>query len=315
MYLGEKTDCCCNGKSSHATGLGLGPLVIPAVAAAGSLASSLTSIFKGKPPTMSPWGFPVGDYAARILDNEKTLVKMQTYVDQLLKRAPRSYPANPWPIDPATATPSPADIIGGGCKYGGIPCSNWAAAVRPIVARYSTQADCVTNNNQVNPGGCYEQTYAGQLQNIDAMKTQVANAEAMGIAIGTNPSPGSPTYNPQVPGNFVIGVNPGTPAPAVMPSQPVPQPVYNYPAIIPQYPGAAYPGVTPYLPAPTSPIQYLPSTGSAPNITISNPGMPSSSAAPATQTASMGNILLIGAGALALLMIMMAPKSSGKKAA
>lgn len=270
MYIGENDSCCddCN------SGLGLAPIVAPLIGASATLLSTILG--HGKAPTMSAFGFHVDEYAAHILDAETQIVNLRNAVAQALHQPPPVYPMSPWPPNPQNMPSDPA-FKGSGCVYGGVPCSQWASAIRPIVAQYSAQSDCVTNNNQVSPGGCYEQAYGAQLQIINGLKNQLA--QVSGGAIVPTPAPGSPT-------NIYPAVLPGGALNFAAPA-----PYYSAPSqTVPQYPIAQ------------SPV-YLPSQGSSP-ITITTPS------APSLQAAGFENWPLLLAGALGLILILTMPREA-----
>lgn len=269
MYMGE----CCND-CENGSGLGLAPIVAPLIGASATLISAILG--HGKAPTMSAFGFHVDEYAAHILDAETQIVNLRNAVAQALHQAPPAYPMNPWPPNPQNMPPDPA-FKGSGCVYGGVACSQWASAIRPIVAQYSSQSDCVTNNNQVSPGGCYEQAYGAQLQVIQGLKNQLAlaQASAAGVPVTTNPS---------VPG--AIMMQPGLPGTTYIPGQ---IPVAS----------SAYP-----------PSYFAPQTVAAPPVYVN---APSPSAPSSIVAAGMDYWPILAVGALGFAMLMMAPKEAPAK--
>lgn len=288
MYCGEQTGCGCNVRSGEMSELGF----LPAVAAGVSIASTAMSLFKGKPQHYSPWGFHVDEYSQHILDAEGQIASLKRQIAQTYGQQPQ-FPMTPWP----PATPG---------AFSSSTKQAWYDAMRPVVAQYSSQADCVTNNNQVLPGGCYEQTYAAQLKLIEQLKAQLGQA---GPAMQMQPlAPGSATiYNPNVP----LMQQPGYPAygPGMGPGG------YGTPPFLPtqQY------GTSPFFPQSPIPFpqtqapQYLP-PGVTPSISITQPGAPGSSPGSAMFGADMSNWLLIGAGVIGFVLIMSAQRSSPQPA-
>lgn len=275
MYIGE----CCD-ECEQSSGLGLAPIVAPLIGASATLISAILG--HGKAPTMSAFGFHVDEYAAHILDAETQIVNLRNALAQAMHQAPPAYPMSPWPPNPANVPPDPA-FKGSGCVYGGVSCAQWATAIRPIVAQYSAQADCVTNNNQVSPGGCYEQAYAAQQQIIQSLKQQLAS-------IQTQVSGGA-----SVPG--AIFTQPGIPS--VIPGM----------TYIPGQIPVAQPGIPPSMIAPN--VSYPMPQISAPPVYVN---APSPSAPSSVIAAGMDYWPILAVGALGFAMLMMAPKEAPKKA-
>lgn len=261
MYAGTSPACGCNTRPGEMSGLGQG--VLPFVSPATSILGVAASLFKGKPEHYSPWGFHVDEYSAHILDAERQIAQLKTQLATAMHQPPPQFPLPNWP----PATPG---------KFSSSTKKAWYDAMRPVVAQYSSQADCVTNNNQVMPGGCYEQSYSQQLKLIEQLKTLLAQSQ--GYASLIPPAPGSATA-------FTGS--------AYLPYSGIPQPF----APVPGFPQSYAPAMPSYYPsAPSSTPQ---------SVTITQPG----GGAPQIFGADMNNVLLIGAGLLGLFLIMSANKA------
>jgi hypothetical protein len=270
MYSGSSPGCGCNQRPGETSGLGIAPAIIGAGAA---LIGPLSKLFGGKPEHMSPWGFHVDDYSAHILDAERQIVALKNQIAQILRQTPPMFPQTPWP----PATPG---------AFSNATKQAWYDTMRPVVAQYSAQSDCVTSNNQVNPGGCYEQTYSAQLNIINQLKSQLAQAQS------------SSQFQIPMPGSASI-INPNY-GPASQ-YQGVPLVASQY------YPGTniPMPGATGMLPMAPSSIPRAPSTIQMPQSYPQNQGV---------FGADMSNWLIIGAGVIGFVMIMSAQRSAPKSA-
>lgn len=307
MYLGN-ANCGCKGLGNTVTtaqdvakGAAGGAALGPIGAAAGAILGLTAGLLTKKPPTISAFGFHVDDYASHIVDSERQIANLMRAIADITHTTAQ-FPSSPWPADPAS---SPNEPGFGSCKYAGIPCGQWASALRPILSKYGQNPNCVADKNQVAPGGCYEQVLSAQLQTIQGLTQQLQQAQA--AASQPTSSPGSPV-NPII--QQIPGAGSNLPAQYQSPQyqQPGQYDSYTQPMIQPGYAVSPYyaQGATPSMAQqiqPQAPI-YIPggSSGGGP-ITITTPSAMGSDASSMTP-------ILIGFGALFFLMMLM---KDGKK--
>ena len=219
MYLGNRQCAECS------PGLGINPLIVPGVQAAGALTLPLFQIFGGK-KHYSPWGFLYDEYYDKIYQNEQNIAALKKAIGELTGVAP-VFPETPWPPTYVSAK------------------ANLQAAQKvavPIVSQYTANTNCVYDKHQVEPGGCYEESYGKQLGLIKSLESELQAARTQAQLRASVPSPGSAT--------------------APMP-QGVPQPVQTAPGNV-QYPGIFTQPAAPVSPSPFGPSISITTPGSAP---------------------------------------------------
>lgn len=297
MYLGERKSPRTNawipgynnqriGKKYGFDGLdefGLGPLVIPAISAVGSIAAPLMSLISGKKHP-SPWGFLVDDYPDNIVANETKINSLQSQLARLLGQQP------PPPYAPASG-------------FSGKKGSDaWQATMMPLIAKYAPGYTQYVPHYERALGDGYQQAYASQLDIINRLSQQVAQVSQQRGIIDSSTIPGSATAPPPLSSMYPgLMTPPGMIQPGFLTAPPGAPGTY-YQSPISPIPGLTTPS---YLPNISSPIPS--------NITISNPGAGSSSGQP-NFMASMGSWPILLVGGIGVLMVLMAPGAPAKTA-